>query len=73
MDGEFGPWHLLIVAAVFMVLFGYKRMPDATRSLARSIRIFKSEMTDPGVDETPVDPTATHDPTPPESREVSSE
>lgn len=33
---------LLIVAA--LLLFGYKRLPDASRSLGRSLRIFKSEM-----------------------------
>jgi sec-independent protein translocase protein TatA len=53
MDGEFGPWHLLVVAGVFMMLFGYKRMPDAARSLARSLRIFKSEMNAHDDDKTP--------------------
>jgi sec-independent protein translocase protein TatA len=33
---------LLIVAA--LLLFGYKRLPDASRSLGRSMRIFKGEM-----------------------------
>jgi sec-independent protein translocase protein TatA len=42
--GEFGPWHLLIVAAVFVVLFGAKRLPDAARSLGRSARIMKTEL-----------------------------
>jgi sec-independent protein translocase protein TatA len=42
--GEFGPWHLLIVAFVFVVLFGSKKLPDAARSVGRSLRIFKSEM-----------------------------
>jgi sec-independent protein translocase protein TatA len=42
--GEFGPWHLLIVAAVFVMLFGAKRLPDAARSLGRSARILKTEI-----------------------------
>lgn len=42
-----GPWHLVIVAAVFVVLFGAKRLPDAARSLGRSARILKSELRDP--------------------------
>ncbi|PRZ41681.1 TatA/E family protein of Tat protein translocase [Antricoccus suffuscus] len=42
--GEFSPWHLLIVAAVFVLLFGAKRLPDAARSLGRSIRILQSEL-----------------------------
>jgi sec-independent protein translocase protein TatA len=42
--GEFGPWHLLIVAAVFVLLFGAKKLPEAARSVGRSMRIFKSEV-----------------------------
>ncbi|WP_207386981.1 Sec-independent protein translocase subunit TatA [Frankia sp. Cppng1_Ct_nod] len=42
--GEFGPWHLLIVAVVFVLLFGSRKLPDAARSLGRSLRIFKAEI-----------------------------
>ncbi len=41
--GELSPWHLLIVAFVFIVLFGAKKLLDAARSLGRSLRIFKAE------------------------------
>jgi sec-independent protein translocase protein TatA len=37
-------WHWLIVAVVVLVLFGSKKLPDAARSLGRSLRIFKSEV-----------------------------
>lgn len=40
------PWHLLVLAVVFIVLFGAKRLPDASRSLGRSLRIFKSEVSE---------------------------
>jgi sec-independent protein translocase protein TatA len=43
MLGELSPWHLLILAAVILVLFGAKRLPDSARSLGRSMRIFKAE------------------------------
>ncbi|CAN5360297.1 Sec-independent protein translocase subunit TatA [soil metagenome] len=33
----------LIILAV-LLLFGYKKLPDASRSLGRSMRIFKGEM-----------------------------
>jgi sec-independent protein translocase protein TatA len=33
----------LIILAV-LLLFGYKKLPDASRSMGRSLRIFKSEM-----------------------------
>lgn len=38
------PWHLALILLGFILLFGYKKLPDATRSLGRSLRIFKSEM-----------------------------
>jgi sec-independent protein translocase protein TatA len=44
MDGWASPWHILIVAIVLVVLFGSKRLPDAARSLGRSMRILKSEV-----------------------------
>ncbi|MQY38532.1 Sec-independent protein translocase protein TatA [Streptomyces sp. RB17] len=37
------PWHLLIVAIVFLVLFGSRRLPDTARALGKSMRILKSE------------------------------
>ncbi|MCS0602161.1 Sec-independent protein translocase subunit TatA [Streptomyces sp. LP11] len=37
------PWHLLVVAIVFLLLFGSKRLPDTARALGRSLRILKSE------------------------------
>jgi sec-independent protein translocase protein TatA len=38
------PWKVLIIAAVVLVLFGAKKMPDAARSLGKSMRILKTEM-----------------------------
>ena len=38
------PWHWVIVALVVIALFGYKKLPDASRSLGRSLRIFKTEL-----------------------------
>ncbi len=37
------PWHLLIVAVVFLLLFGSWRLPDTARALGKSMRILKSE------------------------------
>ncbi|MFX0577282.1 Sec-independent protein translocase subunit TatA [Nocardia nepalensis] len=42
--GSLSIWHWLIIAALFVMFFGAKRMPDAARSLGRSLRIFKSEV-----------------------------
>ena len=38
-----GGWELVLVVIVIMVLFGAKRLPEASRSLGRSLRIFKAE------------------------------
>jgi sec-independent protein translocase protein TatA len=37
------PWHIVILAVVLILLFGAKRLPDAARSLGRSVRILKAE------------------------------
>ena len=58
------PWHIILVAVVFLVLFGSKKLPDAARGLGRSMRIFKSEISEIQNDETtsePPAPPATHE------------
>ena len=42
--GLFEGWHLVILVALVVVLFGFRRLPDAARGLGRSMRIFKSEV-----------------------------
>lgn len=44
MRGVVQPWHILILAVVLIVLFGWKKLPDMTRSFGRSARILRSEM-----------------------------
>ena len=36
--------HIVILLLVVLLLFGASRLPNAARSLGRSMRIFKSEM-----------------------------
>ena len=38
------PWKILIIAVVVLVLFGSKKLPDAARSLGKSMRILKTEV-----------------------------
>jgi sec-independent protein translocase protein TatA len=59
------PWKILIVAVVIIVLFGSKKLPDAARSLGRSMRILKKEVgsmhedePDPGVQAQDASPAA---------------
>ena len=35
--------ELLVIAAIVLLLFGAKRLPDAARVLGRYLRIFKAE------------------------------
>jgi sec-independent protein translocase protein TatA len=39
-----GPLEIVAIVLVILLLFGYKKLPDASRSLGRSLRIFKGEM-----------------------------
>src|SRR5215831_12884637 len=39
-------WKILIIAVVILVLFGSRKLPDAARSLGRSMRILKAEVRD---------------------------
>lgn len=49
------PTHLLLVLLVLILLFGAKRLPDSARSLAKSLKIFKTEMKDINSDEKKAD------------------
>ena len=42
--GRIGPTEIIIVAVLIIVIFGWKKLPDAARSLGRSARVFKSEV-----------------------------
>src|SRR6476659_628341 len=42
--GLFEGWHIIVLLVLLVVLFGFKRLPDAARSIGRSMRIFKSEV-----------------------------
>ncbi|WP_134428115.1 Sec-independent protein translocase subunit TatA [Mycobacterium ulcerans] len=71
--GSLSPWHWAILAVVVIVLFGAKKLPDAARSLGKSIRIFKSEMREMQ-SETKAEPSAietnTANPTPVQSQRI---
>src|ERR1017187_7389346 len=43
MGDAFAPWHIIILAVVFIVLFGARKLPDSARSLGQAMRIFKAE------------------------------
>ncbi|HEY6493414.1 MAG TPA: Sec-independent protein translocase subunit TatA [Trebonia sp.] len=44
MDLFDSPWKILIIAVLIIVLFGARKLPDAARSLGKSMRILKTEV-----------------------------
>jgi sec-independent protein translocase protein TatA len=42
--GSIGAPEIILIILAILLLFGYKKLPDASRSLGRSLRIFKGEM-----------------------------
>jgi len=56
MADLFGGWHILIVLAIVVLLFGATRLPALARALGQSRNAFKAEMKkgeDAGTAETP--------------------
>jgi sec-independent protein translocase protein TatA len=53
-----GPVEIGLILLAVMLLFGYQKLPDASRSLGRSLRIFKSEVDDVRSGSTTTDPEA---------------
>lgn len=41
-----GPTEIIVIALLVILLFGFKKLPDAARSVGRSMRVFKSEMSE---------------------------
>ena len=50
------PWHLLILLAIVLLMFGSTKLPELARGMGRSIRIFKSEMAE-GKDDKNAEPS----------------
>jgi sec-independent protein translocase protein TatA len=42
--GELSAWHWAVVLVVAVMLFGSRRLPDAARSVGRSVRILRAEL-----------------------------
>jgi sec-independent protein translocase protein TatA len=59
------PWHWIVLAILVIALFGYKKLPDASRALGRSLRIFKTEIKGMGEDDAARDASKAKPATPP--------
>jgi len=44
MVGNLTGWHLLIIVAIVLLLFGATRLPALARSIGQSTKIFREEM-----------------------------
>ncbi len=53
MFGLEQPSHWLLIILVLVVLFGAKRLPDSAKSIAKSLKIFKTELKDNGDEKKP--------------------
>jgi len=64
LRGGLEPWHVIIILALLVLLFGSRKLPDAARSVGQSLRIFKSEMKAAAKDDTPAATTVAPQPAP---------
>jgi len=39
-------WHLIVLLVVILLVFGASKLPDITRNVGRSMKIFKEEVKD---------------------------
>ena len=46
-----GPWELMIILMVLMVVFGAKRLPEIGKGMGKGIREFKKSIREIGDDE----------------------
>ncbi|MGN7247171.1 Sec-independent protein translocase subunit TatA [Janibacter anophelis] len=44
MFSGIGAPEIIIVALIILLLFGFKKLPDAARSIGKSARVFKAEV-----------------------------
>jgi sec-independent protein translocase protein TatA len=44
MNGWFGPWELLIILGIILLIFGPKRLPALGRSLGQGARSFRDSI-----------------------------
>lgn len=56
MFGKIGLWQIVIIFAVFIVLFGYKKLPEIGKTLGQGLRNFRRSLNEK--DEIDITPTS---------------
>ncbi len=49
--GMVGPWQIILILAIVLLLFGGKKIPELMKGLGKGIRNFKEGMNNPDEDE----------------------
>lgn len=49
-------WHALIILAIVVLIFGAAKLPALAKSVGQSMRILKSEVSEPAAGDTAVEP-----------------
>jgi sec-independent protein translocase protein TatA len=50
LAGVIGPWQIVLIIAVILLLFGGKKIPELMKGLGKGIKGFKDEMKGEGED-----------------------
>lgn len=56
--GNMGPWQILLILAVILLIFGAARLPALAKSLGQSARVFKGEIKQMKDDGSSAEPSA---------------
>ncbi len=63
----FAPWHLLVILAIVLIIFGPSKLGDIGGALGKAIRDFKKAMSEPEIEaKTPQVEAKPAEPTKPE-------
>lgn len=49
--GLLGPWQIVLILAIVLLLFGGKKIPELMKGLGKGIRNFKEGMSNPDEEE----------------------
>jgi sec-independent protein translocase protein TatA len=69
LPGMSGPWEIVLILFVVLLLFGSKRLPDLARSLGKSLSEFKRGRIE-GADAEKLDEKKEREPEAPDGEEV---